>query len=669
MANLVQVTCPHCAARLNVPQPDGTSASARCGSCQQIFTFRVAAKSQPTSQPQQSAQPTQPGTPQARSPHQGAPQHGGVADLGNLSLPAQPTSQGGFPPGRHQPASARTAGHNHARHRAKRKSGSGGSKTLLTVVAVLGSLLLIASIGGFALWFVFSKTSIVPPSMVPDSIATAFDSANSIVSTANENDLKLKRLVDALPSDSVPQAKIDEITEVSEDSRRLLFRAVNVDLLSPSEANTLTQLDSEGNVTGPLSQEETDGMRDHLMELPKDRRTTLLNLVSGGLKSNEFVREYLRYGHLEFPATSIPGEQVNARRIELLRELNRLGSQVILNAEPERGKQAKTREASKAYLNALYGPIEDDVANLAEQMHALAKARYELPDSDVGDADYLDEELYYTQQIQGRVFIANLALVQYGASIVEPMGDFLRASQDVDTARVGGKPSRIAKADEAKAKEEQAEQQREEERQAKIADAKRAREQAAKKEADSQKATEAAMAGGSNTPKDGSVANNGNGRAGSPSGPGEAFRGGRSGPPFGSGFGGRGGFAGRGANPGAMGGQSGPRGASGGQGPSGMGNARDDAANRSRRGGPPPGGSFETGTTIKMSGAENFDTRNHSQRFSKELGGSASVQIRNGEMVMRLQYKGPLDAVVKLVDFGKVTKVDEATRTITVISK
>ena len=67
-----------------------------------------------------------------------------------------------------------------------------------------------------------------------------------------------------------------------------------------------------------------------------------------------------------------------------------------------------------------------------------------------------------------------------------------------------------------------------------------------------------------------------------------------------------------------------------------------------------------------MTGVENFDTLKYSKRFSEALGGSASVQIRNGDMVIRLQYDGPLKAVSELIDFGEVVKTDEATRTITV---
>ena len=599
---------------------------------------------------------------------------GGLADLGNLSLPPQPTRPASTSPGHPK----RKVPGNRARTQNVRTTNAskGSRKHVATIAAVIASVLIVVAVGSTAVWYIVSKTDLVPAAIVPESIATAFDSADTIVASANENDRELKRLVDALPSGSVSQEKIDEILEVSERSRRLLLRAVNVNLLSPSEANSIVDLDSQGNVIGPLTEEETDAMRDRLLTLPKNNQITLLNLVSGGLKSNEFVREYLHFGHLEIPTAANKGEQINARRVELLRDLNRLGADVILSADPDRGKVAKTKEESKQYLNELYGPIEDDVADLAEQMHLLAEARYQLPKAEVGDPDHLDEVLYYTQQIHGKVFIANLALVQHGASIVDPLGDFLRASADVDAARFGGKPSRIAKADEEKARQAEAERLREEERQAKLAQAKREREAAANKAAEEQRAKQQQLAGSDSKAEDSVAANKGP-RA---SGPAAAFGGGRGGPPVG--FGGRGGFAGRGDTNragapnfrgppgGSMEGQSsrGPgRGPTqGGFGPRGPRQGNGAQANPMGRGGSPPAANFETGTTIQMTGVENFDTLKYSKRFSEALGGSASVQIRNGDMVIRLQYDGPLKAVSELIDFGEVVKTDEATRTITV---
>ncbi len=120
-------------------------------------------------------------------------------------------------------------------------------------------------------------------------------------------------------------------------------------------------------------------------------------------------------------------------------------------------------------MDEIYGPIVDDVDGLAEQMHQLAAARYQVTKDQVGDPDQFDEIMYYTQKAQASVLVANIALIRSKAKIVEPLSEFLTASKDVDRASIGLKPKRLAAAEEEQQRSEDQRIRKEQDRKDRIA--------------------------------------------------------------------------------------------------------------------------------------------------------------------------------------------------------
>ncbi len=152
-----------------------------------------------------------------------------------------------------------------------------------------------------------------------------------------------------LAATSVPPETQTKIEELTIDSMRLIARAVLLAPLGEEEARSLSG-DGGGDPAtdeapvGPLSEIDTDAMRDKLDELPESNRLTIKAMVSAGLKSNSFAREYLRFGHLKLPSSGTQGEQIKVKQIELLRELNKLAAKVVMKIDPDFAEKPKTEE-------------------------------------------------------------------------------------------------------------------------------------------------------------------------------------------------------------------------------------------------------------------------------------------------------------------------------------
>lgn len=293
-----------------------------------------------------------------------------------------------------------------------------------------------------AAWLLFRHD----PSILPGSIAGAFDSAEAVLETADANDMELKRLIDEIDEKTVSEEKIKAIAKVASASSRLIARAVQLDPLRESDVTKLVADDEDGRLEGPLNEELIDSLREHILALPQQHRGSLISIASTGFGSAEFVREYLQFGHLQLGECDSEVEKIDREHIELLRELNRLGADVFLKLPREAPAEPLTGEQANAKLGEIYQPIHDDVASLTDQMYELAERRYRLPKERAGVKRQFDDVQYYTDQARARVFGTSLALVQHGAKIVGPLGEFAKASKDYESAVFGIMPSRVADA-------------------------------------------------------------------------------------------------------------------------------------------------------------------------------------------------------------------------------
>lgn len=625
MSNL-QLTCPKCSMQIIIRRPSAKRATVRCRGCGNAFTFRVPAAKTPKPDPL-------------------------FTDFagGGLPSPNRPPAQtpGGL--------STRPANRGTDVRSAPRKPARHWIGPLL-----IGSCLLVGTAAsGVGAWMLLSKTSILP------SAVSLFDSPRSVLDAAHANDLELQRLVNTLAATTVPQESRTRIEELTIDSMRLIARAVLLAPLSVEEAQGLSQ-DGSGDPAmvetpeGPLSETDIEAMRSKLNELPESNRMIIRALVSTGLKSNSLAREYLRFGHLELPSSGTPGERIKVRQIELLRELNRLAAKVVMKIEPDFSEKPKSEEEVKLFLDEIYGPIVDDVDGLAEQMHQLAAERYQVTKDQVGDPDQFDEIMYYTQKVQGSVLIANLALIRSKAKIVEPLSEFLTASKDVDRASVGLKPKRLVAAEEEQQRIADERIRKEQERKDRIAMQERELDEQLRQE--KQQADSSREQVAMNSSAQGADGQRAEDQAsGDPSQSGPGF-----GPRFGPRFGPGGMSDGRFGPGSRRGPQFGP--------PSGFGNRGSAASNQPPRGGPsrragPPVIEPGTGVTITMDDISSVDTSKLPKKFLQALQVGVQSTVSNGKLTLRLAYHGPLDNVIKLIDFGKVISSDEKTRTIKLAPK
>ena len=434
-----------------IRRPNAKRATVRCRGCGNTFTINVPAPKAPKPDPL-------------------------FTDFGGDGIPAPtaPPTRAPLPPRR--PASQRPSGGPTAR------SGPRRSANRWVAPVLIGTgLLIVTAASGVGVWMLLAKTSILP------STVSIFDSPRAILDTANANDLELQRLVNEFSGTTVPPEKRQRIEELSVESMRLITRAVLLAPISDQEARALggdsgTQEEANETAEGPLSESDKEAMRDKIQDLPESERMTMRATVGAGLNSNAFVREYLRFGHLELPSSGTQGEQIKVRQIELLRELNEAAAKVVMKIEPDYSGQPKTDEEFTQFLDEIYEPILDHVGELAEKMHDLAAKRYQVPKDQVGDPDQFDEIMYYTEKAQGRVLVANVALIRSKAKIVEPLSEFLTASKDVDRASVGLKPKRIAAAEEEQQRLEEERLRKEQERKDRIASQERERDEQLRKE-------------------------------------------------------------------------------------------------------------------------------------------------------------------------------------------
>ena len=642
MSNL-QVTCPKCSLRVIIRRPSANRATVRCRRCGTAFTFQVPAAKESELDP-------------LFTDFAGGGMPGPASQVPASQVPASPRPASR--PASNRPVSPRTPISPGA---AARRAPSRPPSNWISPVLIGSSLLFVTLFAGVGAWMLLSKTSILP------SAVTLFDSPRSILDAAHANDLELQRLVNTLGTTSVPPQTQSEIEELSVDSMRLIARAV---LLAPLDEEAARRLSGDGDSgpaadeapVGPLSETDTEAMRDKLNELPESNRLTIRALVSAGLKSNSLAREYLRFGHLKLPSSGTPAEQIKVKQIELSRELNQLAAKVVMKIDPDFSEKPKTEEEIKQFLDEIYGPIVDDVAELAEKMHQLAATRYQVAGDQVGDPDQFDEIMYYTQKAQASVLVAKLALIRSQAKIVEPLSEFLTASKDVDRASIGLKPKRLAAAEEERQRNEEERIRKEQDRKDRIALQSRQRDQQLRQEKQQADANlDKSAANSSPQGSTGPLADDTRGGDPSPVGPGTRF-----GPRFGP--------AGMSDGRFGPGSRIGPRRGP----PEGFGNRGNVATNPPRGGPNPPSGQRHssppviepgTGVTITMDDTSSVDTSKLSMKFSRVLRVSVHSKVSNGKLTLRIAYNGPLDDVIKLIDFGEVISTDEKTRTITLAPK
>ena len=402
-----------------------------------------------------------------------------------------------------------------------------------------------------------------------------------------------------------------------------------------------------------------DAMRERLNEIPFKQRRMMPLILGVAFKRSEFVREYLRYGHLTLPEPSTEGERIAAQQIDLLRKANVVGAKVIESFDADSIEKIEDEKEALAFVNGIYRPYLDDISDLAKQMSELAEQRYKTPKEQAGNEKEYREILYYTRLVHSQMFGDTIGLKRdSGVEMFGPIADLLKASREVTAAARGTMPARLAEAEKERMRQEAEAAQKEKERQDRIAAESRKRDQeiaAEKKRAEDKRKAEAAklaVAGGDRAAEKPAAMPDTDATASSPfRNPGSRFDPRR----FGSGRTRPGPPSGMGPQPGM-----GPR-------PDFGPRSRFGASPRS--GPPPPATTPDGGVTITMENAGSLDTSRISKKFGKELGANASVRISNGDMTIRLGYKGSLDDVIKLIDFGKVASKDVEKRTIVLESK
>lgn len=499
---------------------------------------------------------------------------------------------------------------------------------------------------GVVVWSLVSKGSLLPP-----TIASVFDSAGSVWNDADANDLKTAQWVDEYLANPAAMKDNERINELRNESRHLVARAVTLSPLSQSEA---TGLMGEGGaaLSGPVPEAERDAIHEKMYERGNRERSFLLSVVGTNFIQNDFAREFLCQGHVELQDSSDEAEQVLIEQIRLLRRFNRLAGEIAV-AEYGKKFEMQSQDDFKVRMDKLYAPIFDETTEITEELHELASRRYLAAQKRNGPPKKYADILYYVNQARAQILPNNLAMVQSGASLVDYLRDMRTASSEIDQARRGIKPDRLAKAD---AEKEQAAQQAEAERRQREQQEKERQDKLAADKAAEQNSTTSNDSMESSEPDSNALAGNDPSASGSPSGPGSAF-GGLGRPPMGSGrppFRGRPDFdeqSGGGPPNGFPGRPSGPRYGSG----FGPGNRP-----------PRPDIDTSTGITIKMSNAGSINSGPHTQKLSQTLKCSVNWSQSNGEVTIKIGYTGPMKDVIDLIEFGTVKSTDEAKRTIVV---
>lgn len=498
-------------------------------------------------------------------------------------------------------------------------------------------------------WFALKDVGIVPASL------SLFDSPQAILDDADRNDRQLYESIMSIEGDSIPEERKKEFEQLAIASLRLITRAVQLSPSSEEDAKTLAgKYTTDDSITAgsdiaqsPITEDQRTEIEEKLRSLKQGERGQVMSESGFCLRNSEFVREYLRFGHLELPRPLFEGERIAGERIELVRDANRLGAGITESLSPEVMESLSTPEEREAFIKTTYDPITGEIDQIAQRMYALAEERYALGDSEVGKSEPYEEVLFYTERASHYVLLGNFARAEAKTGIFQAVSELLAAGRDMDRAERGAKPSRIAQADAAQAERDRAEQ----DRKAKIAAEQRRRDQevenerslaeAQQRRKEAQRAAEQGVtAAEQGMPEEGIVVD-----SRFPIGP--------------RGFGPPGGFGGPRGPGGFRGNEFGP-GASRPAGP---------------RFGPPVGGPFPGpprmpappdmtgGVTITMEDAGAIDTREMITLF-KPLSVAVSANRRNRSLTVRLAYQGPLEDVIKLIDFGDVVSSDDTTRTI-----
>ncbi|MEL6105272.1 MAG: hypothetical protein AAFU85_04515 [Planctomycetota bacterium] len=563
-------------------------------------------------------------------------------DLANLDLPSAPLQQA---PIKQAPFAAGPSA-----PRAKTKRGSrlpiGNRKPILVAASIAAVLIVL----GGGLWFFLQQGGgQLLGNVLPGTI---FDSGDAVLRQANDSDQELIRLADQIATGEVRELR-DAFVDRLLATRKLVFRSVRVSPLSGSQVEDLFGDDAS---EGPLNSEARERIVDQVNGLADGPDISVIRLsITQASANTDFIREYLEHGHLELPAATAEGERIARKRIEILRKFNRLlatrveKGEARVNAEMEKKKaeaggemptgppDEKTQQEIAADIDAIFGPIADDVQNYADQLTELAESRYELEDSEVGDEEQYDELFFYCMRANGRIFNKVGLLRGEGSEFIDAMKNVVTALQDQGRATRGVAPSTIA----AVEREKEEADRKERARLAGIAQEKRREDARVRREKEAEEERKRQMAMnetpiGSAAPGDLAMD-----ESTAPSGFGSPLAGGNR-------FGGNRGPRGRFGNGGPGSFPTGPRGGAFGGGSSA-----------------PTPIDTKTGFTIKMKDAQGLSTREISLKI-QELKSSSRTRINNGELVVEGGYTGPLADVTKLIDFGKVVSVDEQTRTIVV---
>lgn len=682
---MLRVTCPRCSTQLQVQRPNAALASVCCSGCKQNFTFRVPLAATTTE----------------------VAFDGDASPFDFADLPAAPVSSGSPPPAAAGPVMAsrrplatkppiaggsRTHRPSTRHERSTRPPLSQRRRRWLPLVAIGGgavSLLALVLIGGYLLVRLFPEAA---------SHVSLFDSAEAIVQSADEVDREIIEIADQIESSADRQLLLEQLTEVTERAQRLVQRAVALSPLDPDRATALVAdaTDEADPFSGPLDERARETVLEQLQTLDDKRKPAFRALIVNASGKSRFVREYLQHGHLELPTPVFDGERIAAERVRSMREVNELLAKRVAKIDPddykpEEGELPKTPtdEESAARWNKIFGPIADDIDRIAERLFALAEARYELPESEVGNDEQYEEALFYADQARARIFAIPFLPDLQGVPFLDAFRSLAAASRDLDLANRGSLPSRLADAATRQAEAERIEQERlariEQDKRRRAAEAEaierqQAEQRRAEQVASRPPAEEDLVSGdpGSRADERGGVPQRQPGFAasGRPDrfGPSNDFfdqQSQRFGDdasadaadedgwfvPSGRGF----------AGPTFRGPRFRSRGSAG---PDSRGPGGPEFGGPRFRGPGFPGGfdrtpiDTTTGVTIKMKDAVGISTGDVVKKLSP-LRSRTSASISNGELTVKTSYTGSLSKVAELIDFAEVDSIDEQNRTIT----
>jgi len=578
MSSQLQIICPECLDPFLVERPETEVASTRCPGCGHSFVFRVP-KETPKAAPSA-----------AKS----------LTDVDLQQLPDLTS----VPPAYQVPS----------HHRRKSPS---RPIPVLPIAVFLGCILFIG-LGSFAVW----RWVRLPTELI-DSFAI-YDTPRSLLREANEQDLVVHKLLKSMSESSAPD-DIEKLVQVQRDSRKLYYRVAQIEPLSSEQADDLFDPDNGemDPVLGVVGDSQRNEMVRWIGELPQGDRGRVRVLIGSSFAATDFLREYLHHGHLEPPRPVMETEKIDAKRLEILRELNGQIAAVTEKIFSRDVSKETTELEAKNKLRALMGPLHTHLKDASTQLEQLAKQRYELKDKDIGRKDGCKELVLYAEMLRDRVMLNPLVVQASDSELMDAMMRVRMAEDDYELARRGSMPRHLAILKDQEQKTKQRRERLESERQARLA----ARE---RDPAVTPFRSPTERASDSSQPWDSD--SNSFSRPGGQVRWRDYFSSTDQGMPEGMG-----------------------------RGPRGRRSGYDQAEFESIV---PEG----EGVTITMKDVRQKTVQYFLDRF-RDMQTGMTANITNRRLTLRIAYDGPIQDIVKRIDFGIVTFVDEEARTITVVRR